>query len=942
MEEFKIIILTTIMITNLSAFADVGLAKTKKSEGEATKSVSRKLMQAILGTKPLIPDDVKENIRFRVDNDYSVGIVVGIVSPKGTEYYGYGKTAFGCNQDVDENTLFEIGSITKVFTALLWADMVETKELFFDDTIEKYLPDSVSVPKRKNQSIKLLNLVMQSAGLPYLPDNINLTTNPDNPLESYTVEQMYDFLSSCKLKYDIGTQCGYSNYGHALLGHILSLLNGTTYEDLVKERITSELGMTDTIVEPTAEMQKRLARGHVGVIEIPDFKLAATFAGSGSLHSTAGDIVKFLEACLELKSVRLEPAFKTIYELLKEPPGTYEKPAGAVWSLQTIAGQPIRWFEGITVGQHSFIGFIREEQKGVVVLSNTREDIKDIGFHLLNANLPLLVLPVPAKIPSQTLESYAGKYKLDSEKINVLFQNGYLVLVKKWNQVPLKCMLYAKSESEFWNPTFDIKVMFQTNDKGEVISLSLYEQGQSKGQIARKVKDNVAKSAEAKLPGCEKSIKANRLKEDLDFLFKTIEEVHPSMYAYTSKEEFEPHTIILPPPNEFKDYVNAGGKVFPLSLGLEGLNIVLAENHIQLGVPIGGTVLTINQEPAFEVLKGLARGFATEGMETKNTCNILRAIRPKVLRFLMWFEYGPLESWEIRTRTNDGKVSNHTIESLAIPKIEGDWLSVFKRENSYHYIPEYGAALLEINSFSSDIQEFKKFLAESFEKIAVQNVPNLIIDVRKNAGGSSSFGDVLLDYLTNQPFRQYERGVQKISKQACGEDLEKIRASFSDKSINFGSMVTGEAPFQEPSNNPLRFEGRVYVLISQVTYSAAMDFTSAIKCFNVATLVGQETCDTPVSYGAILPFNLPNSNLFLLVPTKYFVGACGKPDGHGVIPDYEVKQKPEDTAKGVDTVLQFTLDLIKKSTFLYGSSLTSSKMLKAWQVRLTSSFNSSV
>lgn len=144
--------------------------------------------------------------------------------------------------------------------------------------------------------------------------------------------------------------------------------------------------------------------------------------------------------------------------------------------------------------------------------------------------------------------------------------------------------------------------------------------------------------------------------------------------------------------------------------------------------------------------------------------------------------------------------------------------------------------------------------------------------------------------------------------------FEKIRASFSDKSINFGSIVTGEAPFQEPSNNPLRFKGRVYVLISQVTFSAAMDFASAIKCFNIAALVGQETCDTPVSYGASLPFNLPNSNLFLLVPIKYFVGACGKPDGRGVLPDYEVKQKAQDTAKGIDTVLQFTLDLIKKSS----------------------------
>jgi hypothetical protein len=657
-------------------------------------------------------------------------------------------------------------------------------------------------------------------------------------------------------------------------------------------------------------------------------------------------MVRFLEACLGLKSTFLQPAFNTVYGLLKGPPGTYEKPAGSVWSLRSDGNQTIRWFEGITLGQHSFVGLTKEGQRGVVVLSNSREEIKDIGFHLLNVDSPLLDWPVPIKVPAKTLANYSGRYQLESEEINVLLQNGHLALVKKWNQIPIKCMLHAKSESEFWNRGLNVKVIFQTDIKGGVVSLSLYEHGSSEGQKAKKITSEQTKPyTELNRLSYERTIETHKLKEDLDLLFKTIEEVHPNMYAYTSREEFSPvkkklyfqinqpmnrmefyklvapvvaslksgHTIILPPPNEFKDYVNAGGKVFPLSLGLEGLNIVLVESHIQLGVPLGGTVLAINQEPAFDVLKGLARGFATEGMEMKNTCNILRAIRPNVLRFLMWFEYGPLESWKIQTITNDGKVRNHTIESLAIPKIEGNWLSIFKKENSCRYIPEYDAALLEINSFSGDIQEFEKFSAESFEKIAVQNIPNLIIDVRKNAGGSSSSGDVLLDYLTDQPFRQYERGVQKISKQACGEDLEKIRAAFSDKSINVGSIVTGEASFQEPSNNALRFKGQVYVLISQVTSSAAMDFASAIKCFNIATSVGQETCDTPASYGDNLPFNLPNSNLFLLVPTKYFVGACGKPDGRGVIPDYEVKQKSEDTANDIDTVLQFTLDLIRKS-----------------------------
>ncbi|MHC4457483.1 MAG: serine hydrolase [Planctomycetota bacterium] len=432
-------------------------------------------------------EEVKESIRFRVDRGYNVGIVVGIVSPTGTEYFSYGKTAVSGGQTVNENTVFEIGSITKVFTALLLADMVEKGELSFHDPIEKYLPNSVSVPKRKNQSITLLHLTMLSSGLPMMPDNLDPTKNLDNPLASYTVEQMYDFLSNFRLKYDIGTQCEYSNCGHALLGHILSLKNSTSYEGLVKERITSELGMTSTTIELTQEMRNRLAKPHAGVIEIPDFELSATFAGSGALRSTARDMVKFLEACLGLKSTRLQPAFKTIYELLREPPGTYEKPAGSVWSLRTNGDQTVRWFEGITLGQHSFIGFSKEEQKGVVVLSNTREEIKDIGFHLLNADSTLLEWPVPTKVSAKKLKSYAGRYQLESAEIKVLLQNGHLVLVKKWNQIPIKCMLHAKSESEFWNRAFGLQITFQIDAKGEAVGLLLHEHGSSEGQKAKKI-----------------------------------------------------------------------------------------------------------------------------------------------------------------------------------------------------------------------------------------------------------------------------------------------------------------------------------------------------------------------------------------------------------------------------------------------------------------------
>jgi C-terminal processing protease CtpA/Prc len=128
-----------------------------------------------------------------------------------------------------------------------------------------------------------------------------------------------------------------------------------------------------------------------------------------------------------------------------------------------------------------------------------------------------------------------------------------------------------------------------------------------------------------------------------------------------------------------------------------------------------------------------------------------------------------------------------------------------------------------------------------------------------------------------------------------------------------GSLVTEEVHFKKPKDNPLCFSGRQFVLTGRTTFSSANCFASAIKCFNIATLIGEETGGTTTSYGDCLYFYLPNSNLRFDVAHKYFVEACGKSDGRGVIPDYEVNQKPEDTARGVDTVLQFTLDLIKNA-----------------------------
>ena len=438
-----------------------------------------------------------------------------------------------------------------------------------------------------------------------------------------------------------------------------------------------------------------------------------------------------------------------------------------------------------------------------------------------------------------------------------------------------------------------------------------------------------------KKPRYSKLIPPDKLKEDLDFLLKTIEEVHPNMYAYTSKEKFtslceELYKDIAHPMNDREFYrlvaptvaslknghtyirpfsLTGDDKVFPIGLHWNGEDIILQNDYVGNMLPLGGTILAINGEDARKVIQKIVRYSPDEYKET-NPCAI------EYYGFLwiwLWLEYGQDDPLALRIKNTDGEIKEYSVKPTSLAEIFRVNESLNKNKDglvSYKHIAKYNTGIIEINSFSGGSTEFRKFLEDTFGKIKKNKVPNLIIDIRKNGGGNSVLGDALLDYLTDRPFRQFEGGQVKISKQAG--NLRQFQREFPDRKLEIGSLVPVEVSFEQPKYNPLRFEGRKFILIDGAVYSSANSFASAIKCFNIATLLGEETGGTTTAYGDCLHFSLPNSKLLLDVAYKYFVEACGKPDGRGVIPDYEVKQKVEDTAQGVDTVLQLTLDLIKK------------------------------
>ena len=164
-----------------------------------------------------------------------VGIVVGVLEADGTR-----RVITVGDAPYDGRTLFEIGSITKVFTGILLAEMAERGNVRLEQPVAELLPGDVVVPSRHGRQIRLVDLSTHSSGLPRMPDNFT-PADPGNPYADYTVAKLYDFLRRHELRRDIGVEAEYSNVGVGLLGHALARRAGTSYEALVTARILDPL-----------------------------------------------------------------------------------------------------------------------------------------------------------------------------------------------------------------------------------------------------------------------------------------------------------------------------------------------------------------------------------------------------------------------------------------------------------------------------------------------------------------------------------------------------------------------------------------------------------------------------------------------------------------------------------------------------------------------------
>ena len=347
------------------------------------------IIQATLAqsSAPLIApeSEIRALLVERVDErKQSVGIVVGVIEPAGKRVVSYGRPATNDRRPLDGDSVFQIGSVTKVFTSLLLSDMVQHGEVKLDDPVSRYLPKGVTMPLYGGSRITLRHLATHTSGLPRDPSN-PLSPDPDNPYLGYSIEQLYQFLSTYKLTRKVGSQYEYSNLGGGLLGQVLAKRAGVDYATLVKTRICDPLGMNSTRAHVTADMNKRLVIGHSERLDpVPVLDLAV-IPGASVLRSTANDLLIFLAAVLGYEKTPLAPAMAA---MLDHPQSTgapgLEIALG--WHISTINGTRFVWHNGGLGGCGSFVGYDPKSRVGVVVLSNSESPAvaDQIGFHLLD------------------------------------------------------------------------------------------------------------------------------------------------------------------------------------------------------------------------------------------------------------------------------------------------------------------------------------------------------------------------------------------------------------------------------------------------------------------------------------------------------------------------------------------------------------------------------
>ena len=483
---------------------------------------------------------IESILEEHVDIDKTnVSMVIGVIDETGSTVFSRGtrlKNGFG--GDVDGDTVYEIGSITKVLTSLILAEMVGRGEVKLDDPVQDFLPESVVVPAKNNKDITLLHLATHMSGLPREVDNMQ-PGDWRNPYENYSAELLYEFLSDYTLPRDIGAEFEYSNLGVGLLGHALSLKAGMDYEELVVDRICNVLNINDTRITLSKDQINRKATPYdsegyptlsidIGILE-----------GCGEMRSTANDLLKFLETNLGYLETDLSPAIMSTHN---EQFNLYDNilGIGLAWLIHNDLGVEVIEHSGSTLGFNSFIGFAKEKGIGVVVLTNSTHTIGDIGLHLLDDRYGLIPHHTEISVSNEILDTYTGMYKLAPGVYVTVNRAGIGLFVQFTGDN--RYQVYPETETFFFYKVDNAQITFEKGGNEMTSHMILHQGGQDYeikklGNVEEVyVAANVLKTYTGEYRDSEGTVCTVTLESDQLVIQRS--DSHPAMLTTVTENEF--------------------------------------------------------------------------------------------------------------------------------------------------------------------------------------------------------------------------------------------------------------------------------------------------------------------------------------------------------------------------------------------------------------------
>ena len=432
--------------------------------------------------------------------------------------------------------------------------------------------------------------------------------------------------------------------------------------------------------------------------------------------------------------------------------------------------------------------------------------------------------------------------------------------------------------------------------------------------------------------------------EDARYLREKLEQIHPNLYFATSKEDTEErfrvvleklkskntwsklglYRVLAPFVasfkdghtslsiyDEFREFTDRGGSIFPLLVRVEDGSIEVVANLLKSEPGSGRRILSINGIPAetlYEELTDLVGAARKPFVESKVSSNF---------PIYLWARFELEKPYDITFVTESGTEKSIKLEGISAERYREMKDSIMgKSELNWDLtFPRKGFGLLTINTFRGDLkQEFREFVKDSFREIHRREPEYLAIDLRNNGGGSTVLSDFLYGFVSAVPFRTFAEVRVKYSKPVMEKTTIFNPITLFRVTVLGDRTIVHKNDYSPPPERKHRFTGKLFVLTGPGTFSTAADFAATIKDVGAGKIVGEETGGLASSYGDVFSLELPNSGLDLGVSYKYFLRTGGFDNGRGVVPDIEIETDRVERVEGADPVLSGLLEKIGGET----------------------------